>query len=62
VTEIVNLKRARKAKDAAAKSKKADENRAKFGRTKAQRSRDREEERRRNALLDGAIRQDRDET
>ena len=35
--EIVNLRKARKARDRAEKEKRAEENRAKFGRTKAER-------------------------
>ncbi|MGE0023442.1 MAG: DUF4169 family protein [Hyphomicrobium sp.] len=36
--EIVNLRKARKARDRVAKEKRAAENRAKFGRTKAERA------------------------
>lgn len=38
--EIVNLRRARKAKVRSDKAKRADENRARFGRTKAEKERE----------------------
>lgn len=50
--DIVNLKRFRKrvARDQAARS--ADEQRARFGRTKAERKLDQEQNRKRNSMLD----------
>lgn len=50
--DIVNLKRFRKraARDRAARS--ADEQRARFGRTKAERQLDQEQNRKRNSMLD----------
>jgi hypothetical protein len=54
--DIVNLRQARKAKARADHARTAEENRARFGRTKAQRAEDAAEERRRAALLDGARR------
>ena len=53
-TNIVNLNKARKAKDRAEQDKRAGENRAKFGRTKEKRTSDSDEQDRRDALLDGA--------
>jgi Domain of unknown function (DUF4169) len=53
-TNIVNLNKARKAKDRADQNKRAEENRAKFGRTKEKRTSDSDEQNRRDALLDGA--------
>lgn len=58
MAEIVNLNRARKAKARAEGQAKAAANRAAFGRTKAQKAADAEEAARRNALLDGAKRQE----
>ncbi len=54
MSNVVNLRQARKAKVRADKSRVADENRARFGRTKAQRQMDATEEQHRAALLDGA--------
>jgi hypothetical protein len=54
MTNIVNLRQARKAKARVEKAKTAEENRARFGRTKAQRQADSAEEQRRAALLDGS--------
>ena len=51
---IINLRQARKLKGRGDKAKAAEENRARFGRTKAQRTADAAEEQRRAALLDGA--------
>jgi len=48
MAEIINLNKARKAKARAASTAKAVENRAKFGRTKAEKARD-DAERARNA-------------
>ncbi|KAK0359577.1 hypothetical protein LTR94_030772, partial [Friedmanniomyces endolithicus] len=59
MTNIVNLRQARKAKARVDKAKTAEENRARFGRTKAQRQADSAEEHRRAALLDG-VKLDRD--
>jgi hypothetical protein len=56
MTNIVNLRQARKAKARADKAQTAQENRARFGRTQAQRLADAQEEQRRAALLDGARR------
>jgi 3'-phosphoadenosine 5'-phosphosulfate sulfotransferase (PAPS reductase)/FAD synthetase len=56
MTNIVNLRQARKAKARVEKVQTAQENRARFGRTKAQRVADAAEEQRRAALLDGARR------
>ena len=57
MAEIINLKRARKAKERAAKDVQAAANRAAFGRTKAERTAQAEEQGRREALLDGAKRE-----
>ena len=56
MTNIVNLRQARKAKARVEKAQAARENRARFGRTKAQRLADAQEEQRRAALLKGARR------
>ncbi len=56
MTNIVNLRQARKAKARVEKAQAAQENRARFGRTKAQRLADAQEEQRRAALLEGARR------
>ena len=56
MTNIVNLRQARKAKARVEKAQTAQENRARFGRTKAQRVADAAEEQRRAAFLDGARR------
>lgn len=53
---VVNLNKARKAAARAARERAAAANRAAHGRTKAERARDAEEARRRDALLDGARR------
>ncbi|MEH3045698.1 DUF4169 family protein [Sphingomonas adhaesiva] len=58
MADIVNLNRARKAKARASKEAQASANRAAFGRTMAQKAADAEETARRNALLDGAKRED----
>ncbi len=58
MAEIVNLNRARKVKARADAAKAAEANRAKFGRTKAQRDAEAAEQARRDALLDGAKRED----
>lgn len=59
MTNIVNLRQARKAKARVDKAKTAEENRVRFGRTKAQRQADSADEQRRAALLDG-VKLDRD--
>lgn len=56
--EIVNLNKARKAKTKAKAAKAAEENRARFGRTKAERAAEAADEARRTALLDGAKREE----
>ncbi len=58
MAEIVNLNRARKAKARVDAAKQAEANRAKFGRTKAEREAEAAEQARRAALLDGAKRED----
>ncbi|GAA0668170.1 hypothetical protein FHT00_000260 [Sphingomonas insulae] len=52
--EIVNLRRARKARGRAEEARIADANRAKFGRTKAQRNADAAAQARIDRTLDGA--------
>lgn len=54
MSNVVNLRQARKAKARADKASQAEVNRARFGRTKAQRQMDAAEEERRAALLEGA--------
>ena len=56
--EIVNLNRARKAKVRAEAAKQAETNRAKFGRTRAEREAEAKDKARREALLDGAKREE----
>ncbi|HEY0270832.1 MAG TPA: DUF4169 family protein [Sphingomonas sp.] len=58
MAEIVNLNRARKARARAEAPGKADANRAKFGRTRAEKATEAAERARREALLDGARRED----
>ncbi len=58
MAEIVNLNRARKAKARVDAAKQAEANRAKFGRTRAEREAEAAEQARRAALLDGAKRDD----
>lgn len=58
MAEIVNLNKARKARDRAEAEAKAAANRAKHGRTKADKANDCTAEARRQALLDGAKRDD----
>ena len=58
MAEIVNLNKARKARDRAEAEAKAAANRAKHGRTKVDKANDRAAEARRQALLDGAKRED----
>ncbi|MGR6329836.1 DUF4169 family protein [Sphingomonas sp. XXL09] len=54
MAEIVNLNRARKARDRAAARQTAEANRAKFGRTKAEKQADATERARSDRMLDGA--------
>lgn len=56
--KIVNLRQARKARVKAEKRRKADTNAVKFGRTKAERARDRAERDRVDRDLDGAKREE----
>lgn len=56
--DVVNLNHARKAKSRAAKETTAAANRAAFGRTKEQRAADASQRAKRDALLDGAKRED----
>jgi len=58
MAEIVNLNRARKAKLRADATKQAEANRARFGRTKAEKQAEAAEQARRDALLDGVKRED----
>jgi hypothetical protein len=58
MAEIVNLNRVRKARAKAEQETSAAANRAKFGRTAAEKANDRTAEARRKALLDGAKRED----
>ena len=58
VAEIVNLRRARKARDRATAASVAEANRAKFGRTKAEREADAVDRARIDRTLDGAKRDD----
>ncbi|RAP43171.1 DUF4169 domain-containing protein [Rhodovulum viride] len=50
---IVNLRQARKARERAAKKAEADENAARFGRTKGQKAREERDAARARAALDG---------
>ncbi|MES2442686.1 MAG: DUF4169 family protein [Pseudomonadota bacterium] len=52
MAEIINLNKARKAKAAVDKAARADANRARFGRTKAQKQAEADEAYRRTKLLD----------
>lgn len=58
MVDLVNLRRARKARDRDAASAQAESRRAVHGRTKAAKQRDTAEQARRDALLDGAKRED----
>jgi hypothetical protein len=58
MAEIVNLNKARKARAKAEAGQQAEANRAKFGRTKAEKDREAAEQARRDALLDGAKREE----
>jgi hypothetical protein len=57
VAEIINLRRARKAKARAEQAATADANRIAFGRTKAEKAAAAAEAAQRDAVLDGARRQ-----
>ena len=57
MAEIVNLNRARKARAKVEAGKVAEANRAKFGRTRAERDAEAADNARRDALLDGAKRE-----
>ncbi|CCW17951.1 hypothetical protein EBBID32_23000 [Sphingobium indicum BiD32] len=57
MSNVVNLRQVRKAKARADKARQADANRAKFGRTKAERITDNKDHARQDALLDGAYRE-----
>lgn len=56
MAEIVNLRQARKAEKRRNEARKAEENRKRFGRTKAEKAIQSHEARRADALLDGAKR------
>jgi hypothetical protein len=58
MAEIVNLNKARKARDRKAAEDSAAANRARHGRTKAEKQNDARAEQRRRALLDGAKREE----
>ncbi len=60
MSEIINLRRARKNKGRGEKEKKAEQNRLLFGRTKAEKKRDEKESERASKHLDGHKR-DKDE-
>ncbi|MDI1295690.1 MAG: DUF4169 family protein [bacterium] len=62
MADIINLRQARKAKMRADKAGQADANRAKFGRTKAERIAASDEKDRMARLLDGAQREKDDES
>lgn len=54
MAEIINLKAVKKAKARAEKERDAEANRAKFGRTKPEKTRDEAETIKRDRMLDGA--------
>jgi hypothetical protein len=56
MSDVVNLNRVRKKKAAATREKDAEANRAKFGRTKGEKARERAEKERAAKALDGAKR------
>jgi hypothetical protein len=58
MAEIVNLNRVRKARAKLAAGKTAEANRTKFGRTKVERDAEAADKARRDALLDGAKREE----
>ena len=53
MAKVVNLNKARKARDKIRKTAQADENAVKFGRTKTERARDKAEADRARSLIDG---------
>lgn len=55
--EVIGLRTARKARDRAAREAEAAANRARHGRTRAEKATDAAEQARRNAILDGAERE-----
>ena len=57
--DVINLRQARKAKARDDKAQQADANRAKFGRTKAQRQADDAQRAKQEAAVDAAYREDR---
>lgn len=57
MAEVVNLRQARKQRARAGKQRKAGENRARFGRTKAERTAAADTTERRDRTLDGARRE-----
>ena len=57
MSQVVNLRQARKRKVRAERERQASENRAKFGRTKAEKTRDAAETERERRLLDQARRE-----
>tara|TARA_R110000868_G_scaffold8278_1_gene43068 strand:+ start:7791 stop:7979 length:189 start_codon:yes stop_codon:yes gene_type:complete len=57
--DVINLRQVRKAKARDDKAQQADANRAKFGRTKAQRQADDTQRARQEAAVDAAYREDR---
>jgi len=61
MAEIINLRLARKARARSAAERQADANRAKFGRTKAEKARAKDDEQARARLLDGARREPTDD-
>jgi len=62
MSNVINFRLARKARDRADKAQAADSNRAKFGRTKAQKLADEQEARRKASLLDGAHLENKDKS
>ncbi|MES2989204.1 MAG: DUF4169 family protein [Pseudomonadota bacterium] len=58
MAEVINLRQARKARDRKVRATEADANRALHGRTKSERANDAAEQARREALLNGAKRED----
>ncbi len=61
MADIINLRQARKERDRADRARQAEENRAKFGRTKAERRRDLAEIESLRKTVDGAKREDADQ-
>ena len=56
MAEIINLRTVRKAKAKAAQTSEAQANRVKFGRTKAEKARDKNDAERATRAIDGALR------